>query len=72
MEVKLKCPKCNGPVVPMEDKLYRCDRCRMLTDCQEDGDIGYGNQERYAERKEAFQARQRDRLNNRFSDRRRR
>jgi hypothetical protein len=33
----------------------------MQTDCQDDGDIGYRSQERYAERKEEFQIRQRER-----------
>jgi len=45
----------------MEDHppLYRCRKCNMLTDCQDDGDIGKrNNPERHAISKEEFQNRQ--------------
>lgn len=53
-----RCPKCHGPVINMDTRLYRCDSCKMLTDCEDDGDISYGRQDRYAERKEEYQNRQ--------------
>jgi hypothetical protein len=66
-----RCPKCGGcDLVALEAKLYRCERCKMLTDCQDDGDIGYRSQGKYAERKEEFELRQRERLSRRFADRR--
>ena len=52
------CPKCRGPVVPLEDKLYRCDSCKMLTDCEDDGTVGRGRPEKNAMRNEEFQNRQ--------------
>ena len=58
-----RCPKCGGPVVNMDTRLYRCDNCKMLTDCEDDGDIGYKSQERYAERKEEYELRQAARRN---------
>ncbi len=58
-----RCPKCSRPVQQIEHRLYRCDWCKMLTDCDPDGEVGYGNPERYAERKEEFQIRQIERLN---------
>lgn len=76
-----RCPRCQGPVRQMEPKLFRCDQCKMLTDCQDDGTVGYGSQIRHAERKEEFQIRQRERqerlkenrsrLFDRYGDRRR-
>lgn len=56
-----RCPKCGGPVINMDTRLYRCDNCKMLTDCEDDGDIGYRSQERYAERKEEYELRQKQR-----------
>lgn len=56
-----KCPKCGRKVVPIEDKLFRCDHCNMLTDCEDDGTVGYGSQQRYAERKEEYENRCRER-----------
>lgn len=55
------CPKCGGPVINMDTRLYRCDHCKMLTDCEDDGDISYMRQDRYAERKEEYQLRQKRR-----------
>lgn len=77
-----RCPRCAGPCIQQEEKLFFCPKCKMQTDCQDDGDIGYRSQERYAERKEEFQIRQRererqnktrqmDRLMGKFGDRRR-
>ena len=60
-EVKKRCPKCGGPVTQLEHKLFRCDACKMLTDCVDDGDIGYKSPQRYAESKEGFENRQRAR-----------
>lgn len=57
-----RCPRCKRPVVKIEDRLYRCDNCKMLTDCEDDGTVGYGNQERHAERKEEYELRQKKRL----------
>lgn len=67
----VKCPRCGRPTTQLEAKLWRCDRCRVLTDGIDDGDIGYGRQDRYAERKEEYEERQRRRLSRRFGDRRR-
>lgn len=64
-----KCPRCNSSVIQIEDRLYRCDRCKMLTDCEDDGDIGYGRQDRYAERKEEYHIRQRERMERRWKRR---
>jgi hypothetical protein len=60
-----RCPKCHGfDLQKMEDHppLYRCRKCNMLTDCQDDGDIGKrNNPERHAISKEEFHNRQRAR-----------
>lgn len=53
-----RCPKCGGPVVNMDTRLYRCENCKMLTDCEDDGTVGYMRQDRYAERKEEYERRQ--------------
>jgi len=56
-----KCPKYGRPCTQIEDKLFRCDSCKMLTDGIDDGDVGYGRQDRHAERKEEYQIRQKNR-----------
>ncbi len=57
------CPKCKGTnMVKLEDRLFRCRVCNMLTDGVDDGDIGKRTSpDRYAENKEEFQNRQRNR-----------
>lgn len=56
-----RCPRCNGPVISQGHKLYRCDKCKMLTDCEDDGDVGYRMPETNVSKKEEFEIRQRDR-----------
>lgn len=60
-----RCPMCKGTALTkIEDSppLYRCEKCKMLTDCQDDGDIGKRTRpDRYAENKEEFRNRQRER-----------
>lgn len=65
------CPRCNSNAKSrkQEDKLFICGRCNMQYDGIDDGDVGYGSQERYAERKEEYLARQKQRLLNRYSGR---
>jgi hypothetical protein len=58
---KPKCPRCKGLLQQLEEKLFWCSGCKMRTDGIDDGDIGYRSQERYAERKEEFQIRNRER-----------
>lgn len=60
-ENRKRCPRCQQPVDEMNDRLYWCPQCKMATDCEDDGDIGYGSQERYAQRKEEYEIRQRNR-----------
>lgn len=57
------CPRCRTAkcVRVKEDKLFICDNCHGLFDGIDDGDIGYGRQDRYAERKEGYENRQRQR-----------
>lgn len=56
---------CKGTdLVKLEDHppLYRCRKCNMLTDAINDGDLGKRTSpERYAENKEEYQNRQRER-----------
>lgn len=67
-----KCPRCgtNKHTRQQEAKLFFCGRCNMQFDGIDDGDVGYGRQDRYAEKKEEFENRQKARLLNRFGDRR--
>jgi len=40
------CPMCGGTnLKPIEDKLYRCGNCNMLTDGIDDGTVGRGRPE---------------------------
>lgn len=61
-----RCPMCQGTALTkIEDHppLFRCEKCKMLTDCEDDGDIGKRTgPERYAENKEEYKNRQRERL----------
>lgn len=60
-----RCPKCSGAVSNVDTRLYYCENCKMYTDCEDDGDISYGRQDRYAERKEEYERRQlRRQMNN--------
>lgn len=65
-----RCPRCRQMVDSMGDRLYWCTQCKMMTDCEDDGDIGYMPQDRYAERKEAYEIRQRNRERERARRRR--
>lgn len=56
-----RCPKCGGQVINLDTRLYYCENCKMNTDCEDDGDIGYSRQDRYAERKEEYELRQKQR-----------
>lgn len=60
-QIQPRCPRCRQLVDSMGDRLYWCAQCKMMTDCEDDGDIGYMPQDRYAERKEAYEIRQRNR-----------
>ena len=53
------CPQCgnNKHVRQQEDKLFICDWHRMQFDGVDDGTIGYGRQDYWAERKEEFEQR---------------
>lgn len=53
-----RCPKCRGEVSNVDTRLYYCASCKMYTDCEDDGTIGYGRQDRHAERKEEYERRQ--------------
>ena len=59
----MQCPKCGSKVQQIETgpNLYRCNECKMLTDCEDDGVVGYGNPTRFASRDEEFQQRQKQR-----------
>lgn len=65
------CPKCgtNKHARQQEAKLFLCGRCNMQYDGIDDGDVGYGRQDRHAERKEEFEQRQKARLMGRFKGR---
>jgi len=53
------CPMCGGTnLKPIEDKLYRCGNCNMLTDGIDDGTVGRGRPEDNAARNEEYQQRQ--------------
>lgn len=59
-----KCPKCQGTDLVLRETnpdVYMCNRCKMLTDLQDDGTVGYGSQSRHAERKEEYEIRKRQR-----------
>jgi hypothetical protein len=66
------CPRCGRQCTRMEDRLYRCETCKMLTDGIDDGDVGYGRQDRYAERKEEYLLRKKQREDEQANRRRRR
>ena len=42
-------------------KLWFCNSCKCLTDCEDDGDIGYKSPERNASSKEEYLKRKRER-----------
>lgn len=82
--MEIKCIKCGRvkAVRKLGSGHCFCDHCKIEFDPVDDGDVGYGSQERYAERKEEYQLRQQGRLKReernrdqlfwRFADRRRR
>lgn len=56
------CPMCNGNnLTKLEDKLFRCNNCNMLTDGIDDGDVGYKPPSRNASKKEEYEKRKADR-----------
>ena len=56
------CPMCGGSnLAKLEDKLYRCRKCNMLTDAIDDGTVGRGRPENNAARNEEYSNRQRAR-----------
>lgn len=60
--MKPTCPMCSGTnLKKIEDKLYRCGKCNMLTDGIDDGTVGHGRPENNASRNEEFEQRQKAR-----------
>ena len=55
----MKCPKCGTHKTrPNGDRLFFCSVCNMLFEPESDGDIGYGDPARIAERREQREIRE--------------
>ncbi len=59
------CPQCGADKQVRQQEshppMYICDRRNMQFDGIDDGVVGYGRQDRYAERKEEYEIRQKQR-----------
>lgn len=58
-EMAAKCPRCRRESTTATDSphAFYCHWCKMEFDDEDDGTIGYGNPERFAERNERHQQR---------------